>query len=419
MAGPLFRREALAARHRSWLGGISLAQPLPMWLLAAFAVAAAAAIVALLAAGEYTRRSRVAGQLVPDLGLVTVAAPVSGVVLRARPKEGEQVTRDQSLVIIGTPRATSETDDLTAGLLARLEERRAAVLAAAASARELLALQAEGHAAQLASERRELEAIGNAIGIERRRVRIAEELLAHFEKLSERGFVSELRLTQQQQASLERAAALQALERQRVVLERDILRTEQSLREAATQQAARAAASRRELAELGQERLRIEAGGEVLVQAPVDGTVASTLVERGQTVEAGQPILSLVPAGSVLRARLLVPSRAVGFIRPGDAVLLRYQAFPHQKFGHHRGTVLRISRNALSPEALAALDSSVQAREPYYRVLVELEAQSIVAYGRHEALRPGMLVEADILGERRTLYEWLLEPLYSLTGRLR
>ena len=41
----------------------------------------------------------------------------------------------------------------------------------------------------------------------------------------------------------------------------------------------------------------------------------------------------------------------------------------------------------------------------------------MLAYGRPEPLRPGMLLEADILGERRKLHEWLLEPLYSLRGR--
>lgn len=418
MADPLFRREALAARSRSWLGGISLSQPPSLWLVAAFSLAAAAAIVLLLAAGDYTRRSRVAGQLVPDLGLVTLVAPAAGVVLRPLPKEGAEVALGQALAVIGTPRATSETGDLTSGLLERLDEQRVAALTAAASERELLALQAEGQAKQLAAARLELDEIERAIGIERQRVGIAQQRLAHLRKLAARDFVSQLQLTEQQQAGLERAAALQALRRQRVAVQREILRLEQSGRELAARQAAEAAASQRELAELGQERLRIEAGGEVLVQAPVDGIVASTLVERGQTVETGQPILSLLPAGSVLQARLLVPSRAVGFIRPGDTVLLRYQAFPHQKFGHHRGTVRRVSRNALAPDALAALDSNVQAREPYYRVLVELEAQSVVAYGRHEALRPGMLVEADILGERRKLYEWLLEPLYSVTGKL-
>ena len=54
--------------------------------------------------------------------------------------------------------------------------------------------------------------------------------------------------------------------------------------------------------------------------------------------------------------------------------------------------------------------------EPVYRLRVELEAQTIMAYGTPEPLRPGMLVEADILGENRKLYEWMLEPLYSVYG---
>jgi len=57
-------------------------------------------------------------------------------------------------------------------------------------------------------------------------------------------------------------------------------------------------------------------------------------------------------------------------------------------------------------------------QQPGYRVRVELEAQTIMAYGTHEPLRPGMLVQADILGESRKLYEWVLEPLYSVYGSI-
>jgi membrane fusion protein len=172
------------------------------------------------------------------------------------------------------------------------------------------------------------------------------------------------------------------------------------------------------MAELEQERLQIQAGGEVLVSAPVDGLVASRLIERGQSVVAGQPLLSLLPSGSELQAHLLVPSRAVGFVEPGDPVMLRYQAFPHQKFGHHPGTVIRISRNSLTPQSGSAFSGTGAPREPFYRVMVQLSEQTIMAYGKPEALLPGMLVEADILGEKRKLYEWLLEPLYSLSGKL-
>ncbi|MEX2124047.1 MAG: HlyD family efflux transporter periplasmic adaptor subunit [Woeseia sp.] len=418
MSEPLIRPEVLEAARHSWLGGISLVQPLPIWLLTGFAFLSATAIVLFLVSGEYTRRSRVVGQLVPDLGLATVVAPVAGVVAMPMPDEGRRVIPGQPLVVISTPRATTDSGDTTAGLLVELQRRRAGLMQSFDSQSDLLELQKAGFAQQLKTARTELAQIDSAIEIEQERVGIAGETLAHFRKLAVNKYATRLQLAQQEQASLEQVASLQALRRQATAVRRNVEHIEQTLQELPAQQSAQTAARMRELAELDQERLQIQASGEVLVQAPVAGLVASRLIERGQTVQAGQPLLSLLPSGSQLQAQLLVPSRAVGFIEPGDSVDLRYPAFPHQKFGHHRGTVLRISRNALSPQGLGTLIGNVQAGEPYYRVLVDLSAQSILAYGKPESLRPGMLVEADILGERRKLYEWVLEPVYALTGRL-
>jgi membrane fusion protein len=56
--------------------------------------------------------------------------------------------------------------------------------------------------------------------------------------------------------------------------------------------------------------------------------------------------------------------------------------------------------------------------EAFYRITVDLSSQTILAYGKGQDLQAGMLVDADILQERRQLYEWVLEPLFSLTGKL-
>ncbi|HWW72531.1 MAG TPA: HlyD family secretion protein, partial [Duganella sp.] len=119
----------------------------------------------------------------------------------------------------------------------------------------------------------------------------------------------------------------------------------------------------------------------------------------------------IVPAGSPLQAQLSVPSRAIGFIRPDQVVQLRYQAYPYQKFGHARGVVRSVTRSTLATDATAG-------REASYRVVVTLAEQNIRAYGQPQALQTGMLLEADILHEQRHLYEWVLDPLYSLTGRM-
>ena len=126
----------------------------------------------------------------------------------------------------------------------------------------------------------------------------------------------------------------------------------------------------------------------------------------------------MLPGDGALEAELLVPSRAIGFIEPGDKVLLRYQAYPYQKFGHHLGHVARISRSALSNGELGALVGNAQQGEPFYRITVALARQDVTAYGKAEPLKPGMLLEADVLGEKRRLIEWVFEPLYSLKGKV-
>ena len=53
-----------------------------------------------------------------------------------------------------------------------------------------------------------------------------------------------------------------------------------------------------------------------------------------------------------------------------------------------------------------------------YRINVALQSPNVTAYGKEEALQPGMQLDADIELERRGLIEWLFEPLISLRGQM-
>ena len=223
---------------------------------------------------------------------------------------------------------------------------------------------------------------------------------------------------QQQKASVfEQRATLQRLLRESAQLRRQLAVLAQEQVSLPDQIDALAAAEARDRASLGQERLESTRRGESILAAPVTGTVTALLGQAGQSVQGGQSIMTLLPDGARLEAHLLVPSRAVGFVAPGDAVLLRYHAFPYQKFGQGRGEVIRVSRSALSAGELASLAVGGSASEPLYRVVVSLERESVQAFGHAEPLKPGMLLEADVLGERRRLWEWLFEPLFSIRGR--
>jgi membrane fusion protein len=186
----------------------------------------------------------------------------------------------------------------------------------------------------------------------------------------------------------------------------------------------------RNLAQLGQERAEAEAKREIVVTAPYDGTVTAIQAVPGAAANTTVPLLAVVPADSQLEAHLYGPSRAVGFVRPGQPVRLRYQAFPYQRFGHQEGVIESVSRSAVSPAELppqlaGIVDQSNGAAspgggrpEPIYRIVVRLARQDVQAYGQRFALQPGMALEADVLLERRRLYQWVLDPLYAVAGRL-
>jgi len=417
MTATLFRKEVLEARRAGWLGGIVLAQPLRLWLLTGAAVVVALSVVLFLVLGTYTRRSSVTGQLVPTHGLATVLAPETGVVAQVEVPEGGTVEAGQTLAVVRVPRATLASGDTVAALEHRLRQRREGLDTTQAAQVQVLDAQRDGLHEQLAAARRELVQVEGEVVIRERQVRIAEETLGRLRQLEDSAYVSVLQIKQQETTALEYAGQVQALQRQAQSARRSIAQLEQAARELPGQRRNAEAGYQRDTALLEQERIETEARGALAIAAPVAGVISTQLAKPGQAVQAGQPLMSLLPGDGRLEAELLVPSRAIGFIAPGDTVLLRYQAFPYQKFGHQKGRVAQISRSALSPGELGSLIGNVQAGEPYYRVTVELARQTVIAYGKDEALKPGMSLEADILGEQRRLIEWVLEPIYSLNSR--
>src|SRR6185312_10062215 len=138
------------------------------------------------------------------------------------------------------------------------------------------------------------------------------------------------------------------------------------------------------------------------------GTITAITGHPGQVVATGASLLTIVPRDSWLQAQLLAPSRAIGFIRIGKRVLLRYVAFPYQKFGQYGGTVLDVSHAALPQEEVRSLlpDLGDNARnDTYYRVTVELDRPDVMAYGRPERLEPSMRVQAYVLLDKRPIYQ--------------
>jgi membrane fusion protein len=416
LSRPLYRRESELARSNAWLGKVVLARPMSFTFLALAALAFSVALAAFFIFGEYTRKARVTGVLVPGQGTVRILAQQSGVVEALHAIEGRSVRRDAPLIVLGDSRTGQGPSEVGVAVAERLRERRAAL------ERQREHTLATERAEQAALRERaarltlEIAQVASELGTQQARADIAEGGSGRARGLESIGFLSSAAAERERDAALEQQGRLAGLRRTRLALERerDAIAREAQLARARSQ--AQLAALDGQGAAAAQEAVERGLQYRATIVAPSDAIIATVLVERGQMVTPGTPLLALIPADATLEAHLYAPSRAIGFVRAGQDVLLRYTAYPHQKFGLHRASVVAVSRSPMAPADLGFTPAD-GSREPLYRIKARLDAQAIVAYGRLEPLQPGMQVEADILLDRRRLIEWIFEPLLGLAGR--
>lgn len=414
-----FRPEALAHQRQGWLGSIQLIRPVSFTVLTVFVIVVAVLSALYLTLGQYTRKARVSGYLVPDRGVIRLVAPQNAIVLERHVREGQAVKTGDALFVLSTER-TSPAGDTQAAVRSSLAVREKSLQDASRQHSQLDHTRTAALQRQIADTQRELKEMSAEMGIQRERLTLARQAQARLESLRGENFISSAQVQAKAEEVLGVRAQLQSLARQQIAKQREIAALQAQLQELPLQTQALQGEIERHIAELAQSSAENEALARTVIRAPQDGVVTAVLAERGQPVTPSSALASLVPSDALMQAHLFAPSSAVGFVRADQAVLLRYQAYPHQKFGHQAGHVLEVSRTPLQPAELAslALPSRGDASEPLYRITVALDQQSVQAYGQPQPLASGMQLDADVLLDRRRLIEWLFEPVLSVAGRV-
>lgn len=417
--GPLFRPEVLRERQTQWLGAVLLA-PRPLhWSFGAVALVTIAAICAALFGASYTKRARVSGWLVPQQGLLRVVAPRAGITTALLVREGGQVAQGQPLAELSAEEYSAALGNTQARAAAALDAQRSSLETERARFAELLQQQRTALSQRVAALAGEGDSLHQEIAVQGERLALARRWESRIRELQGRGYVSEQQVSTANAAALDQAGKLRTLERSALALERERAGTASELAQLPLKAAAQEALIVRSLAATGRELAEVEARRSLVIRAPQAGVVTAVHAAAGDAVAPAAPLLSILPRGAVLEAHLYAPSRAIGFVQAGQAVLLRYRPYPYQKFGHARGVISSVSRSAMGaqelPPAFAA--GAGTTAEPLYRITVALDRQSMDVSGRAYPLQAGMQLEADVLLERRRLAEWLLDPIYTLSRR--
>ena len=350
----------------------------------------------------------------PDQGLIKIYPQQAGAVTELRAKEGQTVKLGDILAIVSTER-TSVQGNTQVEIAKQLQSRQASLRQDEAKTHQLyegLIASARTRLAQLLQERDQL---ARAVAAQTQRVALSTIVVERNTQLFAEKFVSELALQEKRADLLDQQNRLYDLLRSKVANEREAVGLQTELAGLPLKERSDIEAMERAISELAATGFENEARRESYVLAPQDGMVTALQIDPGKQASPAQPLMSLIPAGTKLQADIYIPSRAVGFVRTGNTARLQYQAFPYQKFGSQVGTVVKISRTAVAPQELPF---PAPAGDVYYVVTIAPSLDHVLAYGKKEPLQVGMQVDADIWLDRRTLLEWILEPLYSVSGRI-
>lgn len=411
MGTDLFRREALEAAGTTTVGEAGNWVPKSHALGAIAAACVVGLVCAFIGCAHYTRRYHSEGLIVPRHGLLISLSPTNGTVEKILVPEGSHVEKGQAIAVIASPRRDSHGNNASDAASAQLRA-------------QLIQLDIERQSANDRSETfvRALRKQRDDLVHQQAQARIQQEaqqkdrdanaaLLARIEPLASKGFVSAFQVQQQRSAVSNSDLQVQAFRRQRFELDRQLHSLDEQIANSPRDAAEAAAKNQRNIAQLRQALADSQANGGTVVVAAAGGTVSAINVQSGQAVSAAQAVASITPDGSALNGRMFVDGSVAAHVRPGQRVALRLPAFPYQKYGLLYGTVLAVTSTGLTPAEVSAVLGDKPPEKTTFRVDVALDRDVIVSEGESHRILPGMQLEADVLGDRRRLIEWIVEPL--------
>jgi HlyD family secretion protein len=240
-----------------------------------------------------------------------------------------------------------------------------------------------------------------------------------YEKLVKEGFVSELGANDKMRERIEKEQEAKAQEANVAALTAAVEQSRNKLAQIKSSYDSQLLNERVELQgqqQRTQGELKKQAykSGLLELRAPEDGVVKDMATYTpGAVVQPGAVLLNIVPRKEPLLAEVAIRNEDVGFVAPGQAVKVKLQAYPFQKYGMLEGTVEVVSADSSANDPQKA---TAQGQNPQsYKALVKLGSQEFrAANGEALKMAPGMVVQAEIHQGQRSVLEYLLSPVQKV-----
>jgi len=413
---PLFRPE-VAQRNWELLAsrGLMPRPPLFTGAIIAFLLLAFAGGAFFLARGAIPRVESAQGYLEPVGGVARVRAPRQAIVEAVHVKDGQLVQRGDLLVTLQSGQATLSGGTAETEIAGQLRAQQQDIEAQLAREQTWRRNEERRLAARVDDLVNDLDLLERNMATQQEQMDLAQRQAERIRNLAERGTISLDELHRREIAALTQKLAVQTSEREQSAKRAELVQARIALEQLPTLASERQRALRDSLANAQQRLIELEARRSVVVRAPTTGRIAAIPALAGSAIDNGGLIATIVPDGAELRARMFVPTRAIGKVHAGQPVAVRYDAFPYQKYGSFKGRVVDVSSSVLLPQEIEKV-APVKVTESAYVLDVVLDRQTVPSGGEAVArLRPDMTLTAMIEIDRRPLIAWIGDSLFGIS----
>ncbi|WP_371186468.1 HlyD family efflux transporter periplasmic adaptor subunit [Thalassotalea maritima] len=415
----LFRKEVLAHQSQRLSGAIALNQPLSIKVSVGVLLAVTLLIIVFLSTAEYARKQTVRGFLAPDKGMIKSFAQQGGTIEKLWVDVGSNVQKGDALATLIIANNAADGIALNDKLQSQYDTQLHLLDAEIEQYKTIQTQQSLNFDQQLQDLAQEKHALIAQQQLTAEKLILLSAKQRDMESLKRQGYLSKFETERHQQALMD--AQQEHYQISRLIVQQNNHIKQLTFEKANLPQTYTLTINQllRQKADLQQQLAQINSSYRYTVVASQAGTVMALQVVEGQALSSikaqSSPLMHILPEGAELIAELLLPTRSAGFVEQGQLSRLRFDAFPYQRFGFIESEIVRIDNAIVTPNEIQI---PVALQEPVYRLKAKLKQQYIAAYGQTFDLRSGMLFEADIMLERRSLMAWLLEPIYSIQGRL-
>ena len=364
--------------------------------------------------GSYSRVETAQGILVPNGISAKVFARHDGVIDKIFVKEGQIVQAGQRLAIVRTEfpniNGLIESQQLIkSNMIQQSSTSKQIIISKDRSNNEIARLNFT-----IVALKKQCKILYDQLEVQRK---LVDSISTSYKKIMpvvERGYVSRLEFERRHQSLLNEEENTLRIQQQIESAILDIKRSEAEKKKVELENKLDAANNVTSMEMLKQQNEKMVSENNYSVVSPISGRVTSIQINVGNNTVASMPLMVIIPDGSSLKADIFLPSKAIGFVKQGQEVRLLYDAFPYQKFGTFSAKIATVSHFAISPQETNA---PFKIEEPVYKLTAIPKNQEVLAYGKNIHLQPGMTLRANIILERESFIQWIVEPIKAATNR--